>query len=127
MLLAADGLPHSEGPRRAGVSVPVVREWRAPYQVGGIRALEHQPRAGRPRTGDETAIVITTLEKPPDRLGVTHWSSRLLARELGVSSRKLVSIGTLDQSTILRMSAYTKCAKAAGTSRYIHVARCRQP
>jgi transposase len=90
VLLAADGLPHTEVARRAGVSVPVVREWRSRYQSGGMRALSDQPRSGRPRTIDETAIVITTLEKPPDRLGVTHWSSRLLARELGVSSASII-------------------------------------
>ena len=30
-------------------------------------------------------IVLATLEPPPGRLGVTHWSSRLLAKQLGVS------------------------------------------
>jgi transposase len=90
VLLAAEGLPHTEVARRAGVSVPVVREWRARYRSGGIRALEDLPRAGRPRTVDETAIVVTTLERPPERLGVTHWSSRLLARELGISSASII-------------------------------------
>jgi transposase len=90
VLLAAEGLPHTEVARRAGVTVPVVREWRARYRSGGIRALEDLPRAGRPKTVDETAIVVTTLEKPPERLGVTHWSSRLLARELGISSASIV-------------------------------------
>ena len=90
VLLAAEGLPHTEVARRAGVSVPVVREWRSRYAAGGIKALEDQPRAGRPRTVDETAIVVATLERPPERLAVTHWSSRLLARELGVSSASII-------------------------------------
>ena len=38
VLLAAEGLPHTEVARRAGVSVPVVREWRSRYQAAGIRA-----------------------------------------------------------------------------------------
>jgi transposase len=63
VLLAAEGLPHTEVARRAGVSVPVVREWRARYRAGGIRALEDMPRSGRPRTVDETTIVATTLEE----------------------------------------------------------------
>ena len=29
--------------------------------------------------------MLATLEPPPHRLGVTHWSSRLLAKHLGVS------------------------------------------
>jgi hypothetical protein len=32
---------------------------------------------------DEVAVVLATLEPPPDQLGVTHWSSRLLAEQLG--------------------------------------------
>jgi transposase len=90
VLLAAEGLPHTEVARRAGVSVPVVREWRSRYALGGLRALEDLPRSGRPKTVDETAIVVATLERPPDRLGVTHWSSRLLARELGISSASII-------------------------------------
>jgi transposase len=90
VLLAAEGLPHTEVARRAGVSVPVVREWRSRYAAGGLLALEDLPRSGRPKTVDETAIVVATLERPPQRLGVTHWSSRLLARELGISSASVI-------------------------------------
>jgi len=32
------------------------------------------------------AVVLATLEPPPARLGVTHWSSRLLAGQLGISN-----------------------------------------
>ena len=38
------------------------------------------------------AIVLATLEPPPKRLGVTHWSSRLLAAELGVSNVKVADV-----------------------------------
>jgi hypothetical protein len=31
-------------------------------------------------------VVLRTLEPTPDKLGLTHWSSRLLARELGISN-----------------------------------------
>ena len=34
---------------------------------------------------DPVAIVLATLEPPPENLGVTHWSSRLLAKHLGIS------------------------------------------
>lgn len=90
VLLAADGLPHTEIAERCGTSVPTVRHWRARYQAGGIRALRDLPRSGRPRTVDEAVIVVRTLESPPERLGVTHWSSRLLARDLGISSASVV-------------------------------------
>jgi transposase len=92
VLLAADGLPHTEVARRAGVSIPVVREWRSRYRAGGIRALQDLPRSGRPKTVDEVKVVVTTLEPPPRRLGVTHWSSRLLARELGISTASVIEV-----------------------------------
>jgi hypothetical protein len=38
------------------------------------------------------AIVLATLEPPPERLRVTHWSSRLLAAELGVSNVKVADV-----------------------------------
>jgi transposase len=38
------------------------------------------------------AIVLATLEPPPKRLGVTHWSSRLLAAELGLSNVKVADV-----------------------------------
>jgi transposase len=42
-------------------------------------------RPGRPRPVDHRAIVAATLTLPPKRLGVTHWSSRLVAPRLKVS------------------------------------------
>src|SRR5215203_4877121 len=49
------------------------------HRVGGSKP-------GRPATVDEVAVVLATLEPPPQRLGVTHWSSRLLADQLGISN-----------------------------------------
>jgi hypothetical protein len=34
---------------------------------------------------DHSEIVAATLAPPPTRLGVTHWSSRLLGKHLGIS------------------------------------------
>jgi len=71
--------------RGLGVSRPTVIAWRERYRVGGIAALEDAPRSGRPKTVDEAVIIARTLEPPAEHLGVTHWSTRLLASELGVS------------------------------------------
>jgi hypothetical protein len=46
--------------------------------------LDDEPRPGRPKTVNDSAIVAATLEPPPQRLGVTHWSSRLLGKHLGI-------------------------------------------
>jgi len=42
------------------------------------------PRSGRPKEVDEAVILATTLDPPPESLGVTHWSTRLLAAHLGI-------------------------------------------
>ena len=47
---------------------------------------EDAPRPGRPRKLDHAAIIAATLKPPPLKLGVTHWSSRLLARRLGIDN-----------------------------------------
>ena len=90
VLLAAEGLTHTEVAQRAGASVPTVRQWRSRYACGGIGALRDLRRSGRPKTLDKTEILVRTLEPPPRRLGVTHWSSRLLATDLGISSASVV-------------------------------------
>ncbi|MGI8459727.1 MAG: hypothetical protein ACR2LI_16650 [Propionibacteriaceae bacterium] len=41
-------------------------------------------RPGRPRKVDHVKVISATLKAPPKSLGVTHWSSRLLAARLGV-------------------------------------------
>jgi len=56
--------------------------WRDRYAGSGLKGLADEAKSGRPRTVDRNAILSTTLTPPPKRLGVTHWSSRLLAAEL---------------------------------------------
>lgn len=46
----------------------------------------HRPKHGRPPVVDEIEIILATLEPPPERLRVTHWSSRLLDAELQIPS-----------------------------------------
>jgi transposase len=86
VLLAADGVSNTEIAARVGVSRPTVISWRARYARSGIAGLADQPRPGRPRTIDHDQIIAATLRPPPKRLGVTHWSSRLLAARLGVDA-----------------------------------------
>jgi transposase len=84
VLLAADGLTNVEIATQVGVSRPTVTGWRARYGRSGIGGLSDEARSGRPRTIDHSKIVATTLKSPPKKLGVTHWSSRLLAAHLGI-------------------------------------------
>ena len=86
VLLAADGVSHTEIAELAGVSRPTVISWRQRYERSGLRGLEDQPRSGRPRQIDHDRIISATLRPPPPSLGVTHWSSRLLASRLKVAN-----------------------------------------
>jgi transposase len=86
VLLAAGGAGTNEIVSRAGVSKPTVIAWRKRYAAEGIGGLEDRKKTGRPAQVDEAAVVLATLEPPPEKLGVTHWSSRLLAAQLGISN-----------------------------------------
>ena len=95
VLLAAEGLPNAEIARRTGTSRPTVVDWRARYVAGGVAALQDQPRSGRPPEIDEIDVVVATLAdegRPPARLGITHWSARLLGAELGISFASVARI-----------------------------------
>ncbi len=85
LVLAAEGHSNSEIGRRVGVSLPTVRLWRNRYVTGGLEQLDDLPRSGRPALHGEQVVIAATLEPPPDKLGVTHWSARLLGDHLGVS------------------------------------------
>jgi len=84
VLRAAAGEGTSAIAKRLGISRPTVISWRERYRTGGISGLQDAPRSGRPKTVDEAAIIARTLQPPPDHLGVTHWSTRLLASELRI-------------------------------------------
>jgi transposase len=86
VLLAADGTGTNEIVTRTGLSKPTVIAWKKRYAAEGLGGLEDRPKPGRPPQVDEVAVVLATLEPPPGKLGVTHWSSRLLAAQLGISN-----------------------------------------
>jgi transposase len=58
--------------------------WRSRFLQARLEGLNDEPRPGRPRTiSDERVITATLEQQPPD--GGTHWSTRSLARQSGVS------------------------------------------
>ncbi len=91
VLLAADGVSNTAIAEQVGVSRPTVIGWRGRYAASGVKGLTDRRRSGRPRTVDRARILAATLTPPPKKLGITHWSSRLLATHLKV-----------DQSTVVR-------------------------
>src|SRR3954462_15048641 len=85
VLAIADGAGTSATARMVGVSRPTVIKWRDRFLAHGLAGLDDRPRSGRPKTIDDAQIIAATLESPPASLAVTHWSTRLLGKHLGIS------------------------------------------
>lgn len=86
VLLAAEGLENTEIAERLGVRRHTVGKWRTRFIEGGEEAiLQDAPRSGRKPDAEAVAEILrmTTQERPPG--GATHWSTRTLAAEVGVS------------------------------------------
>jgi transposase len=92
VLLAAEGESNTAIADKVGVSRPTVLAWRERYQAKGLAGLEDEPRSGRPREIDRAKVIATTLAPPPAKYGVTHWSSRLLARHLRIGDYSVATI-----------------------------------
>jgi transposase len=92
VLLAADGESNTAISAKVGVSRPTVIGWRERYQAKGLAGLDDEPRSGRPRRIDRAKVIAVTLAPPPDKYGVTHWSSRLLARHLKISDHSVATV-----------------------------------
>jgi hypothetical protein len=60
VLLAANRKPTAVIARIAGVSRPTVIGWQDQYELGGIKALDDEPRPGRPAEIDEIEVVVAT-------------------------------------------------------------------
>ncbi len=86
VLLASDGVANTRIAELADATVTTVLSWRQRYQAQGLAGLGDRPRSGRPRRLDHRQIVTATLKPPPKKLGVTHWSSRLLGTQLRISN-----------------------------------------
>ncbi|MQB02010.1 MAG: helix-turn-helix domain-containing protein, partial [Actinobacteria bacterium] len=95
VLLAAEGRAALEIAELVGCSEPTVTKWRAAYRARGLAGLDEAPRSGRPRSVDvevERRVLWHTLLRPPDDLGVTQWSSRLLAKRVGLHFTQVAAI-----------------------------------
>ena len=95
VLLAADGVANTDIADQTGTSRPTVLKWRGRYAASGVTGLDDDPRPGRAAVIDEVAVLAETLAdkgKPPEHLGVTHWSTRLMADRLGISFSSVARI-----------------------------------
>ncbi len=94
VLACADGASNKDVAEQLGISTATVGKWRKRYIADGIAGLSDEPRPGRERTLTddivEDLLDATRLEKPTD--GGTHWTSRMMARRMGVSQTSVVRI-----------------------------------
>ena len=76
----------------AGTTKPTVYKWIARYEQHGIDGLSDRVSTGRPPEVSaevRARILALTRQSPPEKTGLSHWSSREMARylkrEMGIS------------------------------------------
>ena len=87
ILRCAEGVSDSEVCRVLRVSNPTVGQWRKRFNERRVAGLFDEPRPGAPRRISDEMIedlITKTLESTP--AGATHWSTREMAKRLGVSA-----------------------------------------
>jgi len=86
VLACAEGGQNKVIAAHLGLDRQTVGKWRRRFFEHRLDGLRDEPRSGTPRTIDDArieAVIVRTLETlPPD---ATHWSSRSMARESGLS------------------------------------------
>jgi transposase len=86
VLLAAEGRKNIEIAAELGVHRPMVTKWRNRFAEHRLDGLTDEPRPGQPRKISDAKVeeVITrTLESTPKN--ATHWSTRSMAAEVGLT------------------------------------------
>ena len=86
ILECARGVDSKVVAQRLSVSQQTVSKWRNRFAVSRLDGLLDAPRSGAPRTIDDAcvnAVIARTLATVPEN--ATHWSTRSMAREMGLS------------------------------------------
>ena len=79
---------------RTGVSREMVRKWRVRFMEGRMAGLTDAPRPGAPRkiTDEQVEVVVTRVLTEKGRGQDTHWSTRSMADEAGLSQSSVSRI-----------------------------------
>jgi transposase len=87
VLRAAEGAANVQVADELDVSIPTVLLWRRRFKERGLEGLADAPHPGRPRTygRDVRERILAETLSPPEG-GATHWSTRRLAKRVGVSA-----------------------------------------
>ena len=86
VLACGEGLENKVVARRLRVTPATVCKWRGRFVRDRLDGLYDEPRPGAPRTITDDQIeqvIVRTLETTPR--GATHWSTRDMAKALGLS------------------------------------------
>jgi transposase len=86
VLLIADNVSGADVALMTGYTTVQVSRIRRRFVEAGLEGLRDKPRSGRPRqvSPRKTAQVVAMTLKPP-KTGLSHWSSRDLSRQVGLS------------------------------------------
>src|ERR671910_2418228 len=93
VLACATGATNKQVAAELGVSLPTVGKWRSGFVARRLEGLADEPRPGAPRKITDEQIeqvLVATLETTPK--DATHWSTRSLARHLGMSQSAISRI-----------------------------------
>lgn len=93
VLRAVEGQSNQEIARNLGITGATVGKWRERFRLRGLEGLSDEPRPGAPRKITDAqveAAVTRTLESVPT--AATHWSTRALSQQVGLSQSAIVRI-----------------------------------
>ena len=93
VLACADGLDNITVAERLKVTKQTVSKWRGRFVQYRREGLLDAPRSGAPRSIDDgrvEAVIAKTLESVPK--GATQWSTRLMARDMGLTQNAILRI-----------------------------------
>ena len=93
VLACADEPSNKAVAARLGVCGATVGTWRSRFVARRLEGLTDEPRPGAPRTVTDAAVeavVTRTLESKP--ANATHWSTRGMARQTGLSQTAISRI-----------------------------------
>ena len=86
ILLLADGAPYTQITAATGWSSATIAKWKTRFVATRVAGLWGRHQGSRPRTITPrlTARILQWTRRPPPS-GATHWSTRRLARQLGIN------------------------------------------
>ena len=93
VLRAAGGQLNQQIAQGLGITGATVGKWRERFRLRGMEGLSDEPRPGTPRKITDAqveAAVTRTLESVP--AAATHWSTRSLAEQVGLTQSAVVRI-----------------------------------